>query len=94
MPSHEIAPCTEFYAREDRHHTSQPNDQTGPRNKIHDLRKQRSAKVHGGAPDRKKSGKLPPIRQTAFKSTPNEISVNLLNKNVNSGYDPHLTGQQ
>src|ERR1700746_3063042 len=26
---------------------------TGPRNKIHDLRKQRSAKVHGGAPERK-----------------------------------------
>jgi hypothetical protein len=67
---------------------------TGPRNKIHDLRKQRSAKVHDGAPDRKKSGKLPPIRQTAFKSTPNEISINLLNKNGNSGYDPHLTGQQ
>jgi hypothetical protein len=67
---------------------------TGPRNKIHDLRKERSAKVHGGAPDRKKSGKLPPIRQTAFKSTPNEISINLLNKNGNSGYDLHLTGQQ
>jgi hypothetical protein len=30
---------------------------TGPWNKIHDLRKQRSAKVHGGAPDWKKSGK-------------------------------------
>jgi len=67
---------------------------TGPRNKIHDLGKQRSAKVHGGAPDRKKSGKLAPIRQTALKSTPNEISLNLLNKNGNSGYDPHLTGQQ
>src|SRR5262249_57541093 len=66
----------------------------GAGKKEHELRKWGSGKVQGGAPDRKKSGKLPPIRQTVFKSTPNEISINLLNKNGNSGYDPHLTGQQ
>jgi hypothetical protein len=59
-----------------------------------ELRKQCSTKVHGGAPDRQKSGKLPRIRQTAFKSTPNKILGNLLSGRENSGYDPHLTGQQ
>jgi hypothetical protein len=67
---------------------------TGPRNKIHDLRKQRSAKVHGGAPDRKKIGKITADSSNGVQIDTKEISINLLNKNGNSGYDPHLTGQQ
>jgi hypothetical protein len=67
--------------------------ETRPRHEIHNLRKQRPAKGHGGAPRSEKSGKLPQNHQAEIKSTPNESSSNVLLSKDYPSYPVRLTGQ-
>src|ERR1039457_864608 len=70
---------------------------TGPRNKIHHLRKESSACVHGSAPDwkKQKSGKkLPPESQIDFKVTPKKTFKNPLSCRHFLQNHLRLTGQQ
>jgi hypothetical protein len=68
--------------------------ETGPRDEVHYLRKQRPPCVHDKASRPKQPGELQPNRQTDFKSTPSKIARNLLAYNRDSIDQSRLTGQQ
>jgi hypothetical protein len=67
--------------------------ETRPWHEVHDLRKQRPAKVHGGAPRSGKSGKLLQNHRGEFKSTPSQIAINILALEAYSSCAVRLAGQ-